>query len=467
MQRKDGLPPFERRGMNPFQRFASRLKHGLDAKRREIGAKLDAKRAELDAKREDLVATFMAKHDLGAGVYAPNRAERRTEKKNRKQESARETARGAKVHLVLNSIKVADPAMMPGVQSSANTANDGAAAKESGSTKNSAPAAAEKKEKKAPNSATAVFGPKLKPQKVTVDDLSANDRAAVLGVPLTARNLAGAAMFAFAVYAVSKAARGGKNREDEDDAGKGASKSSRFGLLDLDSAFTTTPAKGNTPRRSGTKGASPAVDVECDSTSKQLMDQLERVAVDVPKAAAEMLRNGLTPAKKSPAANGKRAVKRVNPAHVRAKQRRMESSRLVSPGRLVAKVLGVSLAAAADSCKGAAAGVDAPAVEYSVRIECRRGDKLMGGVTSKRGVNKDGKTVDVKQKMRFNLPAAKDEGEITLRLCDAKGKTVARSGLTLVDVLRVSPVTKDFQLFGRDMRTFANAKLAFTWEPNA
>ena len=80
---------------------------------------------------------------------------------------------------------------------------------------------------------------------------------------------------------------------------------------------------------------------------------------------------------------------------------------------------------------------------------------------------KDGKTVDVKQKMRFNLPAAKDEGEITLRLCDAKGKTVARSGLTLVDVLRVSPVTKDFQLFGRDMRTFANAKLAFTWEPNA
>ena len=35
--------------MNPFQRFASRLKHGLDAKRREIGAKLDAKRAELDA----------------------------------------------------------------------------------------------------------------------------------------------------------------------------------------------------------------------------------------------------------------------------------------------------------------------------------------------------------------------------------------------------------------------------------
>ena len=464
MQRKDGLPPFERRGMNPFQRFASRLKHGLDAKRREIGAKLDAKRAELDAKREDLVATFMAKHELGAGVYTPNRAERRTEKKNRKQESARETARGAKVHLVLNSIKIADPA--PGVQPATN---GGAAAKES---ENSAPAGAEKKEKKAPNSATAVFGPKLKPQKVTVDDLSANDRAAVLGVPLTARNLAGAAMFAFAVYAVSKAARGGKNREnheDEDDAGKGASKSSRFGLLDLDSAFTTTPAKGNTPRRSGTKGASPTAEVECDSTSKQLMDQLERVAVDVPKAAAEMLRNGLTPAKKSapakksPAANGKRAVKRVNPAHVRAKQRRMESSRLVSSGRLVAKVLGVSLAAAADSCKGAAAGVDAPAAEYSVRIECRRGDKLMGGVTSKRRVNKDGKTVDVKQKMRFNLPAAKDEGEITLRLCDAKGKTVARSGLTLVDVLRVSPVTKDFQLFGRDMRTFANAKLAFTW----
>ena len=118
-----------------------------------------------------------------------------------------------------------------------------------------------------------------------------------------------------------------------------------------------------------------------------------------------------------------------------------------SPGRLVAKVLGVSLAAAADSCKGAAAGVDAPAVEYSVRIECRRGDKLMGGVTSKRGVNKDGKTVDVKQKMRFNLPAAKDEGEITLRLCDAKGKTVARSGLTLVDVLRVSPITKDTALW--------------------
>ena len=287
MQRKDGLPPFERRGMNPFQRFAFRLKHGLDAKRREIGAKLDAK-------REDLVATFMAKHELGAGVYAPNRAERRTEKKNRKQESARETARGAKVHLVLNSIKIADPA--PGVQPATN---GGAAAKES---ENSAPAGAEKKEKKAPNSATAVFGPKLKPQKVTVDDLSANDRAAVLGVPLTARNLAGAAMFAFAVYAVSKAARGGKNREnheDEDDAGKGASKSSRFGLLDLDSAFTTTPAKGNTPRRSGTKGASPTAEVECDSTSKQLMDQLERVAVDVPKAAAEMLRNGLTPAKKS------------------------------------------------------------------------------------------------------------------------------------------------------------------------
>ena len=201
MQRKDGLPPFERRGMNPFQRFASRLKHGLDAKRREIGAKLDAKRAELDAKREDLVATFMAKHDLGAGVYAPNRAERRTEKKNRKQESARETARGAKVHLVLNSIKIADPA--PG-GSTGHQRQRGAAAKES---ENSAPAGAEKKEKKAPNSATAVFGPKLKPQKVTVDDLSANDRAAVLGVPLTARNLAGAAMFAFAVYAVSKAAR--------------------------------------------------------------------------------------------------------------------------------------------------------------------------------------------------------------------------------------------------------------------
>ena len=477
MQRKDGLPPFERRGMNPFQRFASRLKHGLDAKRREIGAKLDAKRAELDAKREDLVATFMAKHDLGAGVYAPNRAERRTEKKNRKQESARETARGAKVHLVLNSIKVADPAMMPGVQSSANTANDGAAAKESGSTKNSAPAAAEKKEKKAPNSATAVFGPKLKPQKVTVDDLSAQDRAAILGVPLTARNLAGAAMFAFAVYAVSKAAIGGKNRgKDEDDAGKGASKFSRFGLLDLDSAFTTTPAKGNTPRRSGTKGASPVAEIECDSTSKQLLDQLERVAIDVPKAAAEMLRNGLTPAKKTPAVEktpakkSKRAVKRVNPACVRAKQRRKEgkTTGLASSGRLVAKVLGVSLAAAADSCKGAAAGVDAQrAAEYSVRIECRRGDKLMGGVTSKRGVDKDGKTVDVRQKMRFNLPAAKDEGEITLRLCDAKGKTVARSGLTLVDVLRVSPVTKDFQLFGRDMRTFANAKLAFTWEPNA
>jgi hypothetical protein len=145
---------------------------------------------------------------------------------------------------------------------------------------------------------------------------------------------------------------------------------------------------------------------------------------------------------------------------------RMEQ-RLASSGRLVAKVLGVSLASAADSVKGAAAGVKPPACEYSVRIECRRGDKLMGGVTSKRKVGSDGTSVEVRQKMRFNLPAAKDEGEITLRLCDAKGKTVARSGLTLVDVLRVSPVTKDFQLFGRDMRTFANARLAFTWEPNA
>ena len=128
-----------------------------------------------------------------------------------------------------------------------------------------------------------------------------------------------------------------RTEEDEDDAGKGASKFSRFGLLDLDSAFTTTPAKGNTPRRSGTKGASPTAEVECDSTSKQLMDQLERVAVDVPKAAAEMLRNGLTPAKKSapakksPAANGKRAVKRVNPANIRAKQRRRNRRRSPHP----------------------------------------------------------------------------------------------------------------------------------------
>jgi hypothetical protein len=275
---------------------------------------------------------------------------------------------------------------------------------------------------------------------------------------------------------VSKAVRKTKTKGDTDDAGKGASKSLKgpFGLLDLDSAFTTSPAKGNTPRQSSTKtGASPAAEIvsEAESTSRQLMDQLERVAVDVPKAAAEMLRNGLTPAKKKkkPAAGtsgGKRAVKRVNPAVVKARRMRMEQ-RLASSGRLVAKVLGVSLNSAADSVKGAAAGVNPPACEYSVRIECRRGNKLMGGVTSKRKVGSDGKSVEVRQKMRFNLPAAKDEGEITLRLCDAKGKTVARSGLTLVDVLRVSPVTKDFQLFGRDMRTFANARLAFTWEPNA
>jgi hypothetical protein len=420
----------------------------------------------------------MQTHELGAGVYAPNKTERRNEKANRKQESAREAARGAKVHLVLNSIKVADVA--PSVVTLANTkdSTSNPAAKDSSSeTMNSNSTQTkdktEKKEKKAPNSA--VFGPKLTPQKVTVADLKPEDRA-ILGIPLTARNMASAAMFAFAVYSVSKAVRKTKTKGDTDDAGKGASKSSKgpFGLLDLDSAFTTSPAKGNTPRQSSTKaGASPATEIvsEAESTSRQLMDQLERVAVDVPKAAAEMLRNGLTPGqkKKKPAAGtsgGKRAVKRVNPAVVKARRMRMEQ-RLASSGRLVAKVLGVSLASAADSVKGAAAGVKPPACEYSVRIECRRGDKLMGGVTSKRKVGSDGTSVEVRQKMRFNLPAAKDEGEITLRLCDAKGKTVARSGLTLVDVLRVSPVTKDFQLFGRDMRTFANARLAFTWEPNA
>ena len=474
---RNELPPFERRGgMNPFQKFASRLKHGIDSKRKELGAVLNAKRAELDAKRDDLVVKFMQTHELGAGVYAPNKTERRNEKANRKQESAREAARGAKVHLVLNSIKVADVA--PSVVTLANTKDSNPAAKHSSSeTMNSNSTQTkdktEKKEKKAPNSA--VFGPKLTPQKVTVADLKPEDRA-ILGIPLTARNMASAAMFAFAVYSVSKAVRKEKTKGDKDDAGKGASKSSEgpFGLLDLDSAFTTSPAKGNTPRQSSTKtGASPAAEIvsEAESTSRQLMDQLERVAVDVPKAAAEMLRNGLTPGqkKKKPAAGtsgGKRAVKRVNPAVVKARRMRMEQ-RLASSGRLVAKVLGVSLASAADSVKGAAAGVKPPACEYSVRIECRRGDKLMGGVTSKRKVGSDGTSVEVRQKMRFNLPAAKDEGEITLRLCDAKGKTVARSGLTLVDVLRVSPVTKDFQLFGRDMRTFANARLAFTWEPNA
>jgi hypothetical protein len=474
---RNELPPFERRGgMNPFQKFASRLKHGIDSKRKELGAVLNAKRAELDAKRDDLVVKFMQTHELGAGVYAPNKTERRNEKANRKQESTREAARGAKVHLVLNSIKVADVA--PSVVTLANTKDSNPAAKHSSSeTMNSNSTQSkdktEKKEKKAPNSA--VFGPKLTPQKVTVADLKPEDRA-ILGIPLTARNMASAAMFAFAVYSVSKAVRKTKTKGDTDDAGKGASKSSKgpFGLLDLDSAFTTSPAKGNTPRQSSTKaGASPATEIvsEAESTSRQLMDQLERVAVDVPKAAAEMLRNGLTPGqkKKKPAAGtsgGKRAVKRVNPAVVKARRMRMEQ-RLASSGRLVAKVLGVSLASAADSVKGAAAGVKPPACEYSVRIECRRGDKLMGGVTSKRKVGSDGTSVEVRQKMRFNLPAAKDEGEITLRLCDAKGKTVARSGLTLVDVLRVSPVTKDFQLFGRDMRTFANARLAFTWEPNA
>ena len=470
---RNELPAFERRGMNPFQKFASRLKHGIKSKRKELGAVLNAKRAELDAKRDDLVVKFMQTHELGAGVYAPNKTERRNEKANRKQESAREAARGAKVHLVLNSIKVADVA--PSVVTLANTKDSHPAAKDSTETINSNSTQTkdktEKKEKKAPNSA--VFGPKLTPQKVTVADLKPEDRA-ILGIPLTARNMASAAMFAFAVYSVSKAVRKEKTKGDTDDAGKGASKSSKgpFGLLDLDSAFTTSPAKGNTPRQSSTKAASPAAEIvsEAESTSRQLMDQLERVAVDVPKAAAEMLRNGLTPAKKKkPAAGtsgGKRAVKRVNPAVVKARRMRMEQ-RLASSGRLVAKVLGVSLASAADSVKGAAAGVKPPACEYSVRIECRRGDKLMGGVTSKRKVGSDGTSVEVRQKMRFNLPAAKDEGEITLRLCDAKGKTVARSGLTLVDVLRVSPVTKDFQLFGRDMRTFANARLAFTWEPNA
>jgi len=458
---------FERRGgMNPFQKFASRLKHGIDSKRKELGAVLNAKRAELDAKRDDLVVKFMQTHELGAGVYAPNKTERRNEKANRKQESAREAARGAKVHLVLNSIKVADVA--PSVVTLANTKDSHPAAKDSSSeTMNSNSTQSkdktEKKEKKAPNSA--VFGPKFTPQKVTVADLKPEDRA-ILGIPLTARNMASAAMFAFAVYSVSKAVRKTKTKGDTDDAGKGASKSSKgpFGLLDIDSAFTTSPAKGNTPRQSSTKAASPAAEIVSEaesSSSRQLMDQLERVAVDVPKAAAEMLRNGLTPAKKK-----KRAVKRVNPAVVKARAKRMEQ-RLASSGRLVAKVLGVSLNSAADSLKGAAAGVKPPACEYSVRIECKRGDKLMGGVTSKRKVGSDGKSVEVRQKMRFNLPAAKDEGEITLRLCDAKGKTVARSGLTLVDVLRVSPVTKDFQLFGRDMRTFANARLAFTWEPNA
>ena len=471
---RNELPAFERRGMNPFQKFASRLKHGIESKRKELGAVLNAKRAELDAKRDDLVVKFMQTHELGAGVYAPNKTERRNEKANRKQESAREVARGAKVHLVLNSIKVADVA--PSVVTLANTKDSHPAAKDSTETINSNSTQTkdktEKKEKKAPNSA--VFGPKLTPQKVTVADLKPEDRA-ILGIPLTARNMASAAMFAFAVYSVSKAVRKEKTKGDTDDAGKGASKSSKgpFGLLDLDSAFTTSPAKGNTPRQSSTKAASPAAEIvsEAESTSRQLMDQLERVAVDVPKAAAEMLRNGLTPGqkKKKPAAGtsgGKRAVKRVNPAVVKARRKRMES-RLASSGRLVAKVLGVSLASAADSVKGAAAGVKPPACEYSVRIECRRGDKLMGGVTSKRKVGSDGTSVEVRQKMRFNLPAAKDEGEITLRLCDAKGKTVARSGLTLVDVLRVSPVTKDFQLFGRDMKTFANARLAFTWEPNA
>ena len=470
---RNELPAFERRGMNPFQKFASRLKHGIDSKRKELGAVLNAKRAELDAKRDDLVVKFMQTHELGAGVYAPNKTERRNEKANRKQESAREVARGAKVHLVLNSIKVADVA--PSVVTLANTKDSHPAAKDSTETINSNSTQTkdktEKKEKKAPNSA--VFGPKLTPQKVTVADLKPEDRA-ILGIPLTARNMASAAMFAFAVYSVSKAVRKEKTKGDTDDAGKGASKSSKgpFGLLDLDSAFTTSPAKGNTPRQSSTKAASPAAEIvsEAESTSRQLMDQLERVAVDVPKAAAEMLRNGLTPAKKKkPAAGtsgGKRAVKRVNPAVVKARAKRMEQ-RLASSGRLVAKVLGVSLNSAADSVKGAAAGVKPPACEYSVRIECRRGDKLMGGVTSKRKVGSDGTSVEVRQKMRFNLPAAKDEGEITLRLCDAKGKTVARSGFTLVDVLRVSPVTKDFQLFGRDMKTFANARLAFTWEPNA
>ena len=247
----------KRRGMNPFQKFASRLKHGIDSKRKELGAVLNAKRAELDAKRDDLVVKFMQTHELGAGVYAPNKTERRNEKANRKQESAREVARGAKVHLVLNSIKVADVA--PSVVTLANTKDSHPAAKHSSSeTMNSNSTQTkdktEKKEKKAPNSA--VFGPKLTPQKVTVADLKPEDRA-ILGIPLTARNMASAAMFAFAVYSVSKAVRKTKTKGDTDDAGKGASKSSKgpFGLLDLDSAFTTSPAKGNTPRQSSTKAA--------------------------------------------------------------------------------------------------------------------------------------------------------------------------------------------------------------------
>ena len=198
--------------MNPFQKFASRLKHGIDSKRKELGAVLNAKRAELDAKRDDLVVKFMQTHELGAGVYAPNKTERRNEKANRKQESAREVARGAKVHLVLNSIKVADVA--PSVVTLANTKDSNPAAKDSSSeTMNSNSTQSkdktEKKEKKAPNSA--VFGPKLTPQKVTVADLKPEDRA-ILGIPLTARNMASAAMFAFAVYSVSKAVRKDKDK---------------------------------------------------------------------------------------------------------------------------------------------------------------------------------------------------------------------------------------------------------------
>lgn len=293
--------------------------------------------------------------------------------------------------------------------------------------------------------------PPRPPQKVTVADLQETDRrlvararAAMARVDPAHARLAAAAAAFVAARLLAKARRA--RRADPAAETKVE--------LDIDSAFgTPTRAGASAPTARAdaarnAKGKAPAAPAPATGTS----------------SAKRLVFGDANRDRAAPAPNRFGVGADALAAAVHAKTTVIKATRrLKRAGELRVDVLEATFLAPPATGGGAAVVPDAFAFRVAVDADGATGP--IRGATSARASKKG--VVTFNSRLAFSLPASSDGhagGRVEARLCDAAGRTTAKTAVPLRAALRAAPVTKAFPLHDRAGDVVGHARLAIEWD---
>jgi hypothetical protein len=282
----------------------------------------------------------------------------------------------------------------------------------------------------------------IKPgQLVTVDDLSEQDktllaraRAAMAGIEMTQRSVAiGAAAGLLVTHLLVKALRSAGGGDDKDDQVE----------LDIDSAF-------GTPTRPDRTGNEPTAEVITQGKEN-------KSALPAPDGSVKNLfkNNALASSNRNRFGTGADAFAAVAMANVVVQK---ATRRLKKSGTLIVNILETKLDAK-----------DENGEKKWKSVVAVGGGTGQTGATSLKPFDSSRKAslITFNARMRFQLPASSDghASEILeTRLCDADGKTFAKTAIKLKAAIRAAPVTKTFPIHDRRGNVVGTTRITIEWD---